>query len=245
VDSRTRRCGKHGNSHALRIFDAGNVSSQTFRIIELGGEIRIDDPLMAFEDKTMFTKREINQAIEDEQRTENEYFKGILDFVKWTSAIATAALLWVGNSVASFSGLPRVIAFVGLLFFILSIAIAIITIRQVLAAWARRWNVAQEASYLLQAWNPVALRKANELENKYGHMSPMEYFTEMTKAGESYPSAQLVIEELKQLEPLIKAIEANVPYTRQARFGTWVSVHVVLLLVGLILYVTAQILGTL
>lgn len=192
----------------------------------------------------MFTKEERNQAIEDEQLYENLYLKGILDFIKWTSAIATAALLWVGNALSSFTGLPQILAFLGLLFFILSIGVAVITVRQVLIAWARKWNMVTEASYVLRTWDPTALRKANELENRFGHLDSTEYFAEMTRAGESYPSADLVIKELEQLEPLTKALNAASPYSSPRRFSIWVSWHVSLLLVGLVFYVAAQAFGT-
>jgi hypothetical protein len=191
----------------------------------------------------VFTKEEIDQAIEDEQLHENLYLKGILDFIKWTSAIATAALLWVGNALSSFTGLPQILAFLGLLFFIFSIGVAVITVKQVLTAWARKWDMATEASYVLRTWNPTALRKANELESRFGHLDPAEYFAEMTRVGESYPSADLVIKELEQLEPMIKALNAASPYSSPRKFSSWVSWHVSLLLVGLLLYVVAQAFG--
>lgn len=193
----------------------------------------------------MFSKNEINQAIEDEQRAENEYFKGVLDFVKWITTISSAAILWIGNSLASMIGWPKTLTAIGLLFFALSIGTAIITLRQILTAWARRWKIAQEASNVLQNWNPMALQKANELDSRYGHLNSTDYFIEMTKAGETYPSAQLVIEELKQLYPMINALEDNVPYRSQKRFNNWVSFTVICLLAGLILYIIAQTVGPL
>jgi hypothetical protein len=130
-----------------------------------------------------------------------------------------------------------------LLFFILSIGVAVITVWQVLTALERKWNIATEASYILRTWDPTALRKANELESRFGHLDPTEYFVEMTRAGESYPSADLVIKELQQLEALIKALNAANSYSSPRRFSTLVTCHVILLLVGLVFYVVAQACG--
>ena len=193
----------------------------------------------------MFSREEINQAIEDEQMREPLYLKGVLDLVKWTSAIATAALLWVSGVISSFAGLPQWLAFAGLFFFILSIVVAVLTVKQVLTAWGKTWAVAIEGSYVLRTWNTIALRRVKELEAKYGHLSSNEFFMEMTKAGESYPSADVVRSELEQAEPLFQAAEAASPYANPRRFNIRVSLQISLLLVGLVFYVIAQAFATL
>jgi hypothetical protein len=50
-----------------------------------------------------------------ESRPELEtYLKGIVDFVKWTSSINVAAMLWIGSNINTISKPPQYIAIVAL-----------------------------------------------------------------------------------------------------------------------------------
>ncbi len=188
----------------------------------------------------MFTKDEIAEAIDEERLAAGSYLNGIMDFVKWTSTIDTAAVLWVGSAMTTMSGRAQGLAFCSLSLFIVSLVIAVYAVRQVLTAWAKEWELAREASRIIRNWNPVELLKVNELEKRFGSLSSPEFFTEMTKAGLSYPSANLVGKEMEQLHPLTKAIDAAKPYSLPARYNNWVAWHTVFLVLGLITYVIAQ-----
>jgi len=191
----------------------------------------------------MFTKDEIAEAIDEEKLWADSYLKGIIDFVKWTSTIGTAAILWVGSATTAMSGWAQGLAVCSLGLFIVSLVIAVYTVRQVLTAWAKEWELAREASRIIRNWNPVEFSKVIELEKRFGGLSSPEFFVEMTKAGLSYPPANLVLKELEQLNPLTKAIDAIKPYSQPARFNRWVSWHTGFLVVGLITYVIAQFCG--
>jgi len=49
----------------------------------------------------MITEKDITKAEEEEKLWGESYLKGIMDFVKWTSTVAIAAILWVGNAITS------------------------------------------------------------------------------------------------------------------------------------------------
>jgi hypothetical protein len=161
----------------------------------------------------MITEEDIIEAEEREKLLAESYHKGIMDFVKWTSTVAIAAILWVGNAVTSITGLPRILAIVGLGFLVVSLATAILAVKRVLTAWAAEWVLAKE-DYTL-----CLLKKIKAIE----------------------PSKVTQEKEDEQIQRLIKANDATKPFARPTGFSTWISCHIALLLVGLLLYVFAQV----
>jgi len=143
------------------------------------------------------------------------YLKGIIDFVKWTSTIAIAAILWVGNTMTSITGLLRILAIVGLVFLVGSLIIAIILVNRVLTAWAREWDLARESYsfYVLKKFKAVEPSKVTEQK------------------------------ETEQINHLLKAGKATWPFSQPAVFSAGVSWHIAFLAAGLFIYVLAQILS--
>lgn len=165
----------------------------------------------------MISEEDIIQAREKEKILAGSYLKGITDFVKWTSTIAVAAILWIGNGITSIAGLPWKISIAGLVFLVLSLAIAVFAAKRILTAWATEWASASEEHtlYVLKKWKAV----------------------EPTKLPEK--------EEVEQIYRYLDAVKATRPFTQPTGFSAQVSWHIALLLVGLLLYVCAQVLSVL
>jgi|GEM_PF-2625555 len=164
----------------------------------------------------MITEKDIKQAEKEEKRLVESYLKGITDFVRWTSTVAIAAILWVGNIITSTAGFSRAWLLISLVFLVLSLGIAVLTVRLVLIAWATEWNLASED------YNFCLLKKLKAID----------------------PPKVTEQKETEQISRLIKAIDDTKPFSRPTGFSTWVSLHIGLLLIGLLTYVFAQIFGT-
>ena len=165
----------------------------------------------------MITEEEILEAREREKLLAESYYKGIVDFMKWTSTVVIAAILWVGNTVTSITGLPRMLAIVGLGFLVVSLATAILAVKRVLTAWATEWVLSREEHTL------YLLKKLKAIE----------------------PSKVTEEKETEQIQRVIKAIDATKPFAQPTGFSTRVSSHIAFLLIGLLLYICAQVLSVL
>lgn len=133
----------------------------------------------------MITEEDITQAREREKLLAGSYYKGIVDFMKWTSTVAIAAILWVGNTLTSIAGMPWIISIASLVFLVLSLVIAILAVRLILIAWAREWAWAREEHTL------YLLKKLKAIE----------------------PSKVSQEKEVEQIQRVIKAIDATRPFS--------------------------------
>ena len=184
----------------------------------------------------MITEEDITQAREQEKLLAESYLKGITDFVKWTSTVAIAAILWVGNGITAIAGLPQIIALVALAFLVSSLIIAVLTIGRVLTAWAKEWDVARED------YSFCLLKKLKAiLSSKLIEQARVEQLKQMAERLEQEID-DLELKESEQIERLINAIKTARPFSSPKGFSTWVSWHMRLLLLGLILYILAQVL---
>jgi len=165
----------------------------------------------------MITEDDITQAGKQEKLSAESYLKGIMDFVKWTSTVIIAAILWIGNTIASIKGLSRILAAVGLVSLFVSLVIAIFVVRRVLAAWAKEWVLAGEyyTFYLLKKLKAVDPTKITEQK------------------------------ETEQINCLLSAISATKSYSKPVGFSALVIIHITFLVIGLILYLLAQVLSVL
>lgn len=165
----------------------------------------------------MLTEKDLDETREQERLRAETYLRGLVDYIKWTSTVGIAAILWIGSVVSSIAGLSRVLAVVSLVVLLVSLVVAVLAVKRVLNAWATEWNVAREDSAF------VLLKKLKSIK-------------------ESRVSEQ---KEEERIDRLIQAIEASKAFARPARFNTWVSWHISLLIVGVLLYVFAQLLAML
>ena len=160
----------------------------------------------------MFTEEELKQAQEQEASSAQLYFQGIIDFIKWTSTLGVAAILWVGNALTSLDSLALYLAISSLVALIISLIVAVIVVYRVLTAWSKEWVVASEThSFLL--------------------MKKLKFVEEDMVSDEK---------EKEHAGRLLKAVDATKPFHQPTSFNLRVVGHVGLLTIGLVLYALAQ-----
>jgi uncharacterized integral membrane protein len=173
------------------------------------------------------TEKDLAQIRDREKELAAQYFKQAPDFLKWTSTVAVAAVLWIGNSIDSVSGAAWVASIACLLLLICSLILAVFAIKRILAARTRQWDVVREnyTLYLIKQWK--SLKQAGV------HLGETSTLDDVRK------------EEEEQIERLLKAVDSVRAYSEPKGFSMRVSLHMVLLIAGLIVYVLAQVLSTL
>ncbi len=175
----------------------------------------------------MITDKDIAEAGEREELLAQAYLKGTIDFVKWSSTLAVAAILWIGNFITSATGLSWAMSVLSLVLLIVSLVVAIFAARRVLIAWAKEWDVAR-ADHTFSLFKKLKAIKTREL-----------------KPNETTPLNELDKQEQEIIECLIKSIDSAKPFSESKRFNAWISWHIILLVGGLLVYVVAQFLGVL
>ncbi|MHB0965486.1 MAG: hypothetical protein ACYC36_03440 [Bellilinea sp.] len=175
----------------------------------------------------MVTDKDIAEAGEREELLAEAYLKGLIDFVKWSSTLAVAAILWIGNFITSATGLSWAMSALSLVLLIVSLVVAIFAARRVLIAWAKEWEVAR-ADHAFSLFKKFKAIKTRELK-----------LTETARLNELDKQEQDIIERL------IKSIDSAKPFSESKRFNTWISWHIILLIGGLLVYIVAQFLGVL
>jgi hypothetical protein len=161
----------------------------------------------------MVTETDLKEAHEQEIASAQTYYKGVIDFIKWTSTLAAAAILWVGTTITSARGVERYLAGLGLVSLIASLMIAVSIMHRVLTAWGREWD-AHRAEHTL-------------------------WVIEKLKAVDAVQVSQE--EEVKYYEQAMSTIDAARPFRESSSFTKRIMGHIILLTTGLLLYAIAQI----
>jgi hypothetical protein len=167
----------------------------------------------------------VQDTLKREQEVEEQFLKQVPDFVKWTSTVAAAAVLWIANSLDSLSQPARLASLASLLLLIISLIVAVFAIKRIVTACASRLNLARHATNLMLS------EQAKSLSHLPGITS--DQLDAIRKKG------------IEQRKLLIDAIEADQPYLDPKGFSTPVSWHVGLLIGALFFYILAQLLNTL
>jgi len=175
----------------------------------------------------MITDKDITEAGEQERLQADAYVKGIIDFVKWSSTLAVAAILWIGNFIASAKGVSWAISAVSLFLLMNSLIVAILAARRVLTAWAREWDVDRE-------------------DHAFSLFKKLKWFkTKEFKPTDTAQLNELDKQERERIDRLINALDAFKPFSESKRFNAWISLHIILLIAGLFTYMVAQFLSVL
>lgn len=160
----------------------------------------------------MLTEKDLTDSQETEKASGESFLRGVTDFLKWTSTVAAAAVIWIGGLSGSLTGAPRILAAVSVAAILVSLVVAVITIRRVLTAWAKSWNLAiKDSKYVL-------LKKLHAVD----------------------PAMVAKNQMAEAIDELLDAVDASRTYSRPAEYARWVTSHVSLLVLGLILHVIAQ-----
>jgi hypothetical protein len=158
---------------------------------------------------------EVAQAETEAKTSSDDFLRGVVDFLKWTSTITVAALIWVGNSLAAKTGVPLILSIICLILLAASLAVSIWTVQRVLAAWGVKWA------------------QADALRSFYS-MKEFKYH-EPDKLSEE--------KESKFINDLVQTWDAGKRFSKPYHFSVWVTSHSVLLLGGILFYILAQLVG--
>src|SRR5262249_52430096 len=151
------------------------------------------------------------QAEKEEKESSDDYLRGIVDFLKWTSTITVAALIWVGNALSSKTGVGLVLSIICLVLLAASLAVSVWAVQRVLKAWGAKWALAD------------ALRGFYSMK-KFKHYEP-ERITEE--------------KEKEFIDALVRATQDLKPFLKSRQFSMWVTSHTGLLLGGIVFYIIA------
>jgi len=163
------------------------------------------------------------------------YFKGIIDFIKWTSTIAVAAIIWIGSNLTAIKGLTVILTIVASMCLIFSLFLAIFTVKRILDAWAHQWDYEKKhISFIRSLENAIksGFPKGVDVEN-----ITSEEIKSIFSKGEIAENI-----DFKQLDGLIKEIEDIQPFKESKYFNTYVFYHLIFLVTGLSFYLIALIL---
>ncbi len=155
------------------------------------------------------TEKDIEEAKLKHEELAKSYLKGVNDFIKWTSTVVIGSMLWISTSIAKYIGNIKMVSISSLIFLVLSLVVAILTVRRVLKSWGSEWELANVD------YSFYVIKKLKYVEPD-----------KITKEKE---------EEI--IDDLIKKIGETKPYSNPKRFNFLVSLHIIFLVVGLILFV--------
>jgi len=155
----------------------------------------------------------LHKLLNQVKQKEESYSKKLIDFVKWTSTIAVAAILWIGNDITSVTGWPQFLSILGLIILIFSLFFAVYSASIVLSASGSYWKLAGV---------------------EYYHRLMVHY------VGEN-PS-QFEQGELKRsFDDCLKTFRDVIDYSKPEKYVSWVKCHIYFLAAGLSSYVLSQI----
>jgi hypothetical protein len=161
------------------------------------------------------TKEQLDELFIQKEAEQRLYLKRVMDYVKWTSTIAVAAILWVGNSIVSAVGLRLFLVIIGLGALVFSLGCSVYAASKVLIASRKHWELAEKE------WDHCML--SYEIKEN--------------------PSP-IIKKELKRSKTnLIKAYMDVIYYLEPSTFTNWIDRHFYSLLGGLTIYAFSQVLG--
>jgi hypothetical protein len=161
----------------------------------------------------MITEKDIEQARTKTEELANIYLKGVTNFVKWTSTVVIASILWIATNLAKTSSISDVIAISGLSFLVISLIIAIFTVSKVLNAVGAIWE------YVDADYTYCVMKKFKKFE------------------PENVPKEK----EANIVNDLIEKINKTKPYSKPKIFNNYVSLHILFLVLGLMAFTVSRI----
>ena len=136
----------------------------------------------------MFDANETNNLKNKERAAAESYFRILTDFVKWTTAINLAAIVWIASAIKSLDNYPHSLAILALFMLLMSLVLAIYSISRVFDGSSNEWDLSRSIHSLalldyFEKSNPIAefiarRRKASkELSEKSLEKSAKYYGT--------------------------------------------------------------------
>ena len=174
----------------------------------------------------MVTEKDILEDAKRERFLADAYLKGIVDFVKWSSTLAIAAILWIGNFLSSATGIRLILSGISLFSLLISLVVAILAVKRVLTAWSLEWDLAQ-ANYTFSIFKKYKWWKQQSLTQNHDR---------------SNNASQQMLDKLEkeQIDKLLNSVDSTKPFSESKSFNIWINIHITLLIVGLLTYIVAQ-----
>ena len=165
----------------------------------------------------MFNANEINNLKNKERVAAENYLHNLTDFVKWTTTLTLAAVVWISTAITSFEGFAQTVGITSLLALLVSLVFAIISIKRVFDGSSNEWD-------LSRATHTIAL---------------LELFEKIN------PSADFIEKRRKKANELLeKSLEQNTKYYGTSYFNAPVTLHSISLCIGVALYAVSQLISS-
>ncbi len=163
----------------------------------------------------MNTQDELSNTREEETLFARNYLKGVIDFVKWTSTVVVASILWMGSSIFRYESNNLVPLVLGMAFLISSLIVSIFTVKRILKEWGDQWELAtaEYNFFLIKRVKVLSTKISKEKENE-------------------------------ALEKIVKIVnKKHLPEPKE--YNRKVAFHVILLVAGLAFYIISLIIDKL
>jgi len=191
------------------------------------------------------------------------YLKGIVDFVKWTSTINIAAMLWIGSNINEISKPSQYIAIAALICLAGSLILAISAAMQVLSAWGKQSMLAEIGGSLkislqiFELWLDYA-EEVEAIHKVAGSRRKLAAALEKTQLVLPDTEVERLLEFIQELKALSERFASlfNIPdrFERyieavevlgdRPHFFSWIILHTGSLVMGLSLYVSSQMINS-
>ena len=127
----------------------------------------------------MGVKEQLEEYLRYEKDSADAYLAAYVDFIKWTTTIAVAAVLWVSTALGALAGIPRYIAIASLVFLVLALLLAVLAFKRGIDRSAHFWDIARLnwSRALLDAFEKAGAdaefvsRKRKELTGRFDSLS--------------------------------------------------------------------------
>jgi len=138
----------------------------------------------------MFKKEDLDKYQQKERLGAETYLTSYVDFVKWTTTLDLAAIVWLATVTSSYVGLARWLTLLGLASLVIALVLAVLALKTVLDTSAHEWDVARlhHSLALLDlfetsgASEDFVKRKRDELTKR---------FNELSQIGDKFYGTQL------------------------------------------------------
>ena len=80
------------------------------------------------------------KTLEDNRLEQDIFFKGVIDFIKWTTTLSLASIIWVATNYNSLETAKTYLQ-ISIILLILSTSISIIIVYSIVIFWAKNWEI--------------------------------------------------------------------------------------------------------
>ena len=179
---------------------------------------------------TTFPHIELSKIKEKRDFYANQYLDRVTDFIKYTTPLSLAAILWIGSSITSFKGLSIILIVISLVLLFLSIYISITIFFASIRYSSMNLATYQTLNdFLCGSWDAIK-NKMGWNEEQKAQIKQLQPFID--KKFENKNELSNFIEILDQLNQSQSITEARI-------WDIFVRLHLYSLFLGFLLYIIA------